>query len=55
MNKDRLRLIEMQDVASVARDNMGNYRRVKKWGYVDRVAMIACIGLLGVLFAVWLL
>ena len=43
--KDRLRLIEMQDIASVARDNMGDYRRVENWGYKDKIASFVAIGL----------
>lgn len=44
--KNRLRLIEIQDIASVARDDMGDYRRVENWGYKDKVAYFVAVGLI---------
>ena len=41
--KDKLRLIEMQDMASVAKDNMGNYRRVQNWGYNDKMSFLSLV------------
>lgn len=45
MNNDKLRLIEMQDMGSVAKNNMGDYRRVDNWGYNDKIASFVAIGL----------
>ena len=55
MNKDKLRLIEMQDIASVARNDMGNYRRVQNWGYNDKIALIASVSLIALVLGVVLL
>ena len=55
MNKDKLRLIEMQDIASVAKDDMGDYRRVDNWGHADKIALVACIGLIALSFFIAIL
>ena len=55
MNKDKLRLIEMQDIASVAKEDMGDYRRVNNWGHADKIALVACIGLIALSFCIALL
>lgn len=43
MNNDKIRLIEMQDIASVAKDNMGDYRRVDNWGYYDKMSFLSFV------------
>lgn len=53
-NYDRLRLIELQNIASVARNNMGNYRYVEKIGYQDKIIntplILLCLMLFVALF-----
>lgn len=44
MNNDRLRMIEIQDIARL--NNPANYKRVENWGKSDRYTQYAVIGLL---------